>query len=243
MAQSRRYLIRQLLLTIAVGAVFRAPLLGDASLEQPEHRTIQFSVMRIGRGDFKNIAVAPRYCDASELSFSRGRRSPTFTYQGPNPITFIRTDAAGEPTPIAQANIPDTVQHALLFFRPKPEPVPDNSWAYSIEVMDDSVQAFPNNSLILFNATGQQLQGKVEAHIHALALGPSQPIRLPGNARARATMISIAINTRDGPKLAFQNTLQFPHNHRHILMLAPPPRTGSLQISAYIIQQAIDTAQ
>ena len=53
---------------------------------------------------------------------------------------------------------------------------------------------------------------------------------------------AFAISTKDGPKLVFENNLDYSEQYRVILMLAPPRRQSSIRIQAYSIPEFVEEA-
>lgn len=176
------------------------------------------------------------------MSFSQYRRSATVEYKGPTPLVFFRQAPNPDPTlpplriPVATwAIAPNSrVKEALLFFLPLAQPEADGS-LFRIYAMDDSYAAFPRETLMIFNATGARLFGAVVGKEMVFEAGATGPFELNRNTRA-----AFAVETRDGPKMVYENVLEFAGENRVIFMLRPPKRAGSLRIEAYNIIESLD---
>lgn len=214
--------------------------------DEPPTVEITIKTMAIGRGDFDGVLLqAEEDADPVALSFSRYRRSDPVEYKGTVPLVFFRQTPNPNPeeppvrTPVATYSMnPDNpVEDLLLFFLPLPEPDPATGFPFKVFGMDDSLAAFPRDSAIIFNATGALLYGRVNGDEQVFRAGASQAFPLGRDFDA-----AFAVETRDGPKLVFENVLQFSEDLRAIVMLRPPNRARSIRIVSYNIIERLDPA-
>ena len=220
--------------------------------------SVTLKTLSIGRGSFSGILVqAEEGEDPVPLTFSRYQRSAPIEYEGPAEIVFFRQSANPVPdqppvrTPVGVVSMDpaNPVEEALVIFLPlSPEeaggPVvsplgqglqPQYTPQFKLWVMDDSLEAFPRDSLMVFNATGARLFGSVIGQEMLIPAGATGPFDIGRNFRA-----AFAIETQDGPKLVFENVLEFSGEKRVIFMLRPPKRRGSLRIQAYAITENLE---
>ncbi len=231
--------------------IFYFPFLTAQPVDEPPTVETVFKTMSIGRGDFSGIKVQAKEDEQPvSLSFSQYQRSQPIEYEGPVPIVFFREKPNPDPAlppiriPVGSVNmnIKNPVKEALFLFLPVAQesdsllggdlPGPK----YKVYTLDDSLRAFPRDSLIVFNATGANLFGQVVGREMLVPDGATGPFDLSRNFTA-----AFAIQTRDGPKLVFENVLQFSGEQRVIFMLRPPKRRGSLRIQAFAIPESLDS--
>lgn len=212
--------------------------------------TISFSTLRVGKGSFEDIRYFSREAKISEpLDFRLVQRSGPYSYSGPREMVFVKElPAPNEGNPegvtyqtLARANIPKGWDEVLFFFEELDPDEADRNGGlpYKVHMMDDSLSAFPVGSLVVFNACGAKLVGQVGGERARFNEGPAKAIdfsKIEGGALTTA----FAVETADGPKLVFENRLEFSENYRVILMLAPPRRTGSIRIQVYNIPQFVE---
>lgn len=216
-----------------------------------ETRTsISFSTLRVGEGSFGDIRYFSSEAEISEpLDFRLVQRSGPYSYSGPREMVFVRevpAPNAGNPEgftyqPLARINIPKGWNEVLFFFEElEPDAAARNGGLpYKVHMMDDSLSAFPVGSIVVFNACGARLAGKVGDKRARFNEGPAEAIDF-SKAKNGALTTAFAVETADGPKLVFENRLEFSENYRVILMLAPPRRTGSIRIQVYNIPQFVE---
>lgn len=214
--------------------------------------SISFSTLQLGKGNFEDIRFFRGENKLSEpLDFRLVQRSGPYSYSGPREMVFVRevpapTEVDPEAVtyqPLARVNIPKGWDEVLFFFEELAPGDVDNEGKlpFKVHMMDDSFSAFPVGSLVIFNACGVSLAGKVGRERARFAPGPAEAINF-SNTRDGVLTAAFAVETADGPKLVFENRLEFSENYRIILMLAPPRRAGSIRIQVYNIPQFIEQA-
>ncbi len=213
--------------------------------EKEETPTVEISIktMAIGRGDFDGVLLqAEEDAEPTALTFSRYH---PIEYEGPVPLVFFRQSPNPDPeeppirTPVATfpLSLESPVEDLLLFFLPLPEPDPDTGFPFRVFGMDDSFAAFPRDSAIIFNATGAVLYGRVNRQEQVFRAGASEAFPIGRDFDA-----AFAVETRDGPKLVFENVIEFSEDLRAIIMLRPPHRARSIRIVSYNIIERLDPA-
>jgi len=244
--------IRKRHLTAAAALLLATPGASGAAEATPETgpARLDFATLKIGREEFEGIRYAPSPEAASEpLDFRLVQRSGPYPYRGPREIVFFRERPAATPeapdaverTPVARTTVPREWRRALFFFdRIEGEADRKNRLPYRVHAMDDSLEAFPRESVVAFNATGRTLHGRLGDRRLKLPPGPSEAI--PFGAADGGLPAGFAVKTPDGPRVVFEHRLDFSGAYRIILMLAPPRREQSIRISVYHIPQYIGRA-
>jgi len=237
---------------------------GSAQVDEAEAIptvSVTLKTLSIGRGNFSGILVqAEEGEDPVPLTFSRYVRGAPVEYEGPADIVFFRQQPNPVPdlppvrTPVGVVSMDpnNPVEEALVIFYPisaeeaggaRPAPIGQDLVAqytpqFKIWVMDDSLEAFPRDSLMVFNATGARLFGSVIGREMVIPAGATGPFGIGRNFTA-----AFAIETQDGPKLVYENVLEFSGEKRVIFMLRPPKRRGSLRIQAYAITENLENLE
>lgn len=232
-------------LRLLLATLFAAVPAGAQTGNPPDLIDVVFRVFRTGRGDFDDIRFLNPAGQSAILEFNVTIRSDDYRYRGNNPIVFFReeeVDGGGGPpavlrTPVATARIPEGVDEALIIFVANPRRTDDsNAPEFSAFVMDDSLQAFPPDSLVVFNATGAHLFGRVGGRDTRFPVGPSDPFDLNRFARGRYP-VAFAVQSEEGPRMVFEKELGYSLGNRVILLLQPPRIPGTFRIQARSIQQ------
>lgn len=224
----------------------------NAEGEAESRTSISFSTLLLGKDDFEDIRFFQGQNNISApLEFRLVQRCGPYTYSGPREMVFVReipapTDEEPEAVayePVARVNIPKGWDEVLFFFEELApgEVDKEGKLPFKVHMMDDSLSAFPAGSLVVFNACGVPMAGKVGKERARFAPGPAEAINF-SNTRDSVLTAAFAIETADGQKLVFENRLEFSENYRIILMLAPPRRAGSIRIQVYNIPQFIEQA-
>lgn len=212
-----------------------------ASSVDPEQTVeFNFSALSVGAGDFSNIYYMAPDESIVKIEMSRYRRSAVYSYRGPENMTFYSRsfDADGEPVlePVGTVDASKNYEQALIFFT-KPnnnlDPLP-----YTIFLANDDAESFPANTIRVFNGTGVRLFGRVNDIDRSFEFGISDAIPWPMQSESGRFRVGFAVETRDGPRIVFQNQLEYSVGNRVILMLEPPRRPGSIRIQAFSISES-----
>ncbi|MGE9295435.1 MAG: hypothetical protein ACQKBV_04020 [Puniceicoccales bacterium] len=232
--------MKNALTTLILLLMAHSVLAGDNAVSMV---SVDFSVLPVGQGDFDGVKVEAQPGVVSELKFRRVQRSSPIQYHGPNPIVFFREVPAPSPEDataiervlVARYEVPSGIDEALLFFRAAGEPVGSR---FSVQGMDDSLEAFPGDSMVAFNATGAPLIARIGEDDHRVRPGANAAVSFR-EFIDEGIPVGFAVETDDGPKLVFENHLDYAENYRVILMLAPPRRQGSMRLMVYSIPETL----
>ncbi|WPJ94072.1 hypothetical protein SH580_11565 [Coraliomargarita algicola] len=227
--------------------VFGASILH--SQQAPTTIEFEFRVFGVGSDSFKGLY----YFDGDthrELKFHKSSRSiDTYSYKGilnfalfiRNP-SYVPTNPNSEPyTQIAQAKIPTNIRESLLIIQAHP----NNNLAdqtdrkFELYFINDADSHFTRNSILIVNATGRDLIGRVGTTDSAFPRGISSPISYPDKEKSKTTRLAFALETEQGPRLVMSYDIQLSNNRRTVLVLLPPRDPKSTRISMRKLSQSI----
>lgn len=213
----------------------------------------------------------PQSTEPTELRFRAYNRSAWFSYEGSSPLVIFRlvpaTDGSLVRQPVASVSLPQTRGDFLFFFventanieqtadAPPPPPAPPqapgstppplpppNLPLYDILPMDDSLRAFPMDSVAFLNFTGARLLGIFGEKEITLETGLS-PIFSLREIESKDLFVGLVVRYADSYKKVLQNRWNFFPNNRTVVLLLPPERPGSFRIQAYRIGEFISPEQ
>lgn len=217
----------------------RYDLHGQERSEDAPTFNITFRTLALEKGDYTGIFIqADPEEEPTPVYFNRYRRSGSVTYKGTSPIIFFRIEETSDPeipfrkVPIARFKITEATptEDLLLLTRPNPVQKPNQPELF-ISGMDDSRDAFPQNTVIFMNLTSLELIGLVNEERADFPKGPSIPFSLTTTFKTSV----IFDDTKDFHFL-LDNSFSFEDDSRVILVLQPPKRKGSLRIRCrYIV--------
>lgn len=208
---------------------------------------IAFRVFSSGKGKWDDIRVEAGPGSVTSLAFRKNRRSSLIPYRGPNPIIFFREyPSLARETPevpvrkeVGRVIVPKGFRECLFFFVAIPATRgPDAVREFLVYVMDDSLESFPSDTMVVLNLTGATLVGRLGDESARFKLGPSVPYSLRKYSD-EGIPTTIGVETIEGPKLVFQGQLKYSRHNRVILLLEPPRRAGLFRIVAKRIIQLI----
>ncbi len=194
---------------------------------------IYFSVFPLASGNWQGIYFAPRGNPDDqkvELRFNPHERSVKYKYQGESPLVFFRTSTDSE------GNIQYHVVYTLnlepkkyenqfiLFFEPN-----NDGSSFTVSVMVDSEETFPDESLVFFNTMNITFRGVLGDQQLTLSPGLSKPISTTKFLDQPAPII-LAIEQDNDIHLVLRNQLRFSPERRTILILRKPANPNSLRI-------------
>ena len=179
------------------------------------------------------------------LKFRKNRRSAALEYRSANPIIFFREvlhpSVEGSPSiervPVAQIQVPNGLREALFFFVALPEKDRKGGREYLIYAMDDSLAAFPVDSMVICNLTGTELIGKIGETAATFQVGASRAYDF--GRYKKGLPVLFAVETKTGLRPVFMNRLKYSENKRVILLFEPPQKVGSLRVVAKRIVQFV----
>lgn len=157
----------------------------NLTAQDGQSKSATFTVYALGNSPaWKNLHyIGPRK-EPVKLVFRAGGRSAALTVEDTSrPLVFVReqVDPATQKKsylPVAESAWPGAkVQRALLVFAQQPGAGDDA--AVRVLAMDDGLAAFPLRTVRVFNASGQNLLGKVAAWEGAVPPGLSGPWPYP----------------------------------------------------------------
>lgn len=212
-------------------------------LDEEELLEFDFKVYAVDRNPIEGLHYDLEG-QAVPIEFKKKRRSDPYHYKGPKLVTFFKQDVneEGEPVrvPIASVAMTPGNREPLFFFLPVTKPN-ENGPKYSVSVIDDSTRAFPYGSVMIFNASGAELAGKVGDRQLMLPYGPTEPMPM---SRLRESRRDPWINfffaaevAEDEYELVFRNAILFRDDGRTILVLRPPRRPRSIKIYTYLLEE------
>ena len=209
-------------------------------------RSIEFWVYRVGSGNWSGIMFEHGDKEVDTLQLGKFMKGPIYAYQGPARLKFFREISA--PTidnphniariVIAQVVIPAGVGKGILIFTPSGVN-PDSNQEFQVYLIDADRNDFPENSLLVFNATGVLLAGKVGKDTKYFQAGPSEAFSL-SSFMDEGIPVAFLVETRAGPRFVFEKDLQYAENRRVILLLEPPRRRGSYKIQATNLIEVVE---
>lgn len=229
---SRRTLLG--LLTLLLSVV----LLNAQSASRAEEKSLRvnFSVFSLKRLSDIHYLLGDR-TGAAPLTFYSSDRSPIYTYEGLNPIVFYRetpapTDLdpnAVKRTKVGEISLPHPGGDYLFIFFPNSNTENEN---YRIYPMDDSTNALPYGSVRFFNASSQQLVGKLGKDRISLGPGPSKAYPLSGSNHS----LAFGFEHEGKYHMSYQSPFQLGSRSRGIFMVSPPFIKGSALLQTRLLR-------
>jgi len=209
-----------------------------------------FRVFGVGKDSYEGLFYFSRG-EYLPIAFHRTHRSiETYHYRGPKSLQIFVKNPDYNPTrpsthpylPIASVNIGDYSNEMLLIFSAAPDnrDVFTTGRRFRIFPLNDDTSYFSSNTIVVLNATGARLTGRVAQTRIDLPVGLSQPIPYQGiGNKEQGNLIAFAVETATGSKLVMSNEVSLSNNRRILLILEPPRRPGSMRISARKLTQSV----
>lgn len=233
--------------TLIATIVFGASILH--SQQAPTTIDFKFRVFGVGSDSFKGLYYFDGD-DYRELKFHKSSRSvDTYTYNGlmdfglfiKNP-SYVATNPSSKPyTQIANKKLPENISESLIIIQAHPNT--DSSAQierkFELYFIDDTKSHFTRNSILIVNATGRDLIGRVGKTDSTFPRGIAPPISYPDKARSKTTRLAFALETKQGPRLVMSYDIQLSNNRRTVLVLLPPRDPKSMRISMRKLSQSI----
>jgi hypothetical protein len=231
--------IRHIFLVLSIQA-FSLSVVGAQDDPVDNTVSIVFKTMSVGSGSYDDIYVQSSVdAEPTLLTFNRYNRSKLVTYKGTLPIVFFRLkpnpiqESPPIRIPVARFNMnPDKPIKDLLLFIFKNPKSGSNNAEFILYGMDDSKKAFPNNSIVIFNASGIKLHGVIHKEHAEFDLGASKPFKL-----SKSVYAAFAVKIEDSIRYVYENTLGFSEDTRVIIMVRPPARERSIRFECYQITE------
>ena len=191
-------------------------------------RSVRFAVF--SAQPIKDVAFSPRSNAAPlKLQFYPTARSPRYEYHGTMPLRFVDATSG---TVVAEANIPATIQDALLLFTPLEALAsqPSGSLRYQIAVLDDGAVRHAAGGLAIINLTGLSLSGTINKEKITLKAGlnPTLPI-------GRSAKVTLSTVFRNRTYQSYAGTVNLGAKERALLILFPPFYKGGLEVQSRLL--------
>ena len=214
-----------------------------ANLHAQETVSVNFRVFGAGLDDFQDLF----YFDGGEympLGFKKTSRSVnTYEYRGAPQITIFapnpahRTKPSETPAflPLASLRIDQSYPDSLLVFVADAKNLQKvkEKRSYKLFLLDDSPEAFQENTIYTINSTEIDLYGKIGTETAILSSNTSKNTDFSRFASNNKSLpIRLAFRTPEGPRLTMSNDVPLSLNRRVVLVLMNPRREGSTRISA-----------
>jgi len=229
---SRRTLLGLLTLLLCVAS------LNAQSVSRVEETPVRvnFSVFSLMRLSDIHYFLGDR-TGGAPLTFYSSDRSPVYTYEGLNPIVFYRETPAPtdldpnvvKRTKIGEISIPHPGGDYLFIFFPN---LNAENESYIIYPMDDSTNALPFGSVRFFNASSQQLVGKLDKDRISLGTGPSKAYPLSGSNHS----LTFGFKHEGKYHISYQSPFQLGPRSRGIFMVSPPFIKGSALLQTRLLR-------
>lgn len=210
-------------------------------------KSIEFWAYRVGNGNWSEIKFESGDGEVTTLRLGKYIKGPIHAYQGPSQLKFFREISAPTATnpqnltrrTIARVVIPSGLEEGILVFTAN-KVNPGRGREFQVYLIDAGPRDFPANSLLVFNATGVRLAGKVGRETLYFGAGPSRAFSL-SPFMAESIPVAFLVETRQGSRFVYEKNLQYEENRRVILLLEPPRRRGSYKIRATSLIEVLET--
>ncbi|MBT61856.1 MAG: hypothetical protein CML13_01420 [Puniceicoccaceae bacterium] len=223
---------------------------GFSQEKPPQIVDFHFKIFGIGKDNFQGLYY---FTDGSPvaLKFHKTYRSKNlYHYIGSEFfIIYVKNEQYNPKDPLSneyiaidQIQLGSPAKRSLLVFcaSEKNRDGIDTERKFNILAIDDSLDHFSRNTIIILNTTSATLTGKVAKTRLSLPTGASDPISYETSTGSKkGTPIVFALETDNGPKLVMSNDIKLPNDRRILMILEQPRRKGSLRLSARILSESI----
>ena len=237
---------RLLTALIALASLAYLPL---QAADNPPATSMNFRVFGVGNDAYEGLY----YFNGRlylPLTFHKVSRSvETYQYAGILDFgVFVKNSdyVASDPTSLPYIQIATTTlspqtDTGLLVFNAHPDNknADDVNRRFQIFLIDDSENYFARNSIIIVNATGANLFGRVGDEDLMLPSGASEPVSYPNSKSGKTTKMTFALQTEEGICLVMSNDIHISNNRRIVLILLPPKKPNSMRITTRKLSQSI----
>lgn len=210
---------------------------------------IEFKVFALGRDDFEGIYYLEdeKY---TSLKFNRHARSQeTYSYSGSRLLQIYTENPEYDPDvltsqryyKVAECYLREGVRRGLIVFYAaidnRKRAVEEQK--YELYLVNDSDEAFPQNTIKFLNTTGAYLFGKVGQQQVRLPTGASEPIRYDGFIKnGKSVNIVFAVENEGQAKLVMSNDIDFPPNRKILFILQPPKKKNSYRMHVRMLTES-----
>lgn len=220
--------------------LFTSPLV--LAIEDPGLVSTEFRVFPVATFNDAGIFYKPSPEEVMrEIRFRpRSRSLDSYTYQGPQPLTFFREgelDADGIMQYRAIGQVDVTAREMVIFFSPKQATENDSS-EFSLLGLDDGPNALPADHVTFLNFTNIPFACRFIDKNRVIQPGPNPSISVQEHL-AEDVFIGLAITNQESHRVVLKSRWQFHPNNRHYVLLLPPAREGSFRIRAFQISEFV----
>jgi|GEM_PF-1828881 len=222
---------------------------GLNSQQIPTTIDLDFRVFGVGNDNFEGLY----YFDGQAykaLDFHKVSRSTaTYAYKGVLNFGLYIKNSEYIPTNqnskqysrVASENVPININIGLWVIHANPQNNSPTQTKRKFELyfINDEKSHFVRNSILIVNATGRELMGRVGTTNISLPSGISKPISYPENPRGKITRLAFALQTEQGARLVMSNDIQLSNNRRIVIVLMPPSDPNSMRIGMRKLSQSI----
>lgn len=210
--------------------------------EAPPVIRLQFSVFEVNNLTPAGVRFEESSGRSRELGFNAKGRSRPYTYEGTPRLHFFRENSGPDGTvvrePLSHIDLPlvPPSRVLILFMRHR-----NGTW--TTLWMDDTPEAFPSDTLKVFNATGTTLFSGVGEERFTLPVGVSSAIAFPRRGR-NGLPVGFAVQLgEDELHLVYAHNLEPIPGHRTLLVVTPPRRASSLRVRTWAIDERIEGSE
>lgn len=208
---------------------------------RPETVSVTFRIYGVGQDHFEGLFFFDGDTYQTLELNKTSRSTNAYEYRGPPRLSIHAENPnyrLGEPSELRYvelATIPldQSYEEALLILVANTDnrEGPGDERRYQTFLIDDSISAFGRNAIMILNATGADLYGKVADSTLLLPRGESEKIDYTGLVnQGKRVPVAFALNTKNGPRMVMANEIPLPSNRRVVAVLLPPERKNSLRI-------------
>lgn len=220
------------------------------ALNAQDERTtsFEFRVFGIGKDSYEGLY----YFDGTNfaaLQFHRTHRSAVrYSFNGTssfgiyvrNPNFYPDDPAAPEFIRVADSTPSPTKDQLIVFSaNANNREVSVTNRRFTLFHIDDSLENFGRNTILLLNATGANLFGRIGGESLNLPVGTSSPIAFESTSGKSTIRIAFALATQDGTRLVMSNDIAISNNRRSLIILEPPRRQNSYRVAVRVLSESV----
>lgn len=229
-------------------------LVGSASAQLPQTVDVEiaFRVFPVGEAEWKGLMFKSKELGRyKELVFEHFSRSlETYAYKGPQTFVLYRqngVDEKGQPVyqPVADVQLPVGMKKPMLVFSANPEykrrGPSEGTWVseFNIIAVDDSAKGFPIDTIIFLNFTGVPMAGVLGKKEIFLNTGVTGPMEI-SKYFEKGVQLGLVVKYQDNLLPVHNNTWHFDPGRRHIILILPPKKAGSLRVRLYRLTEYVN---
>lgn len=218
----------------------------------------EFSVLAIGDSQWAGISILSPGGDPVLLDLSPHRRSKTQQATG-STLVFIRQRIDPEtglplpppkspaaetkpPVPVARVTLPAGMSNTVLMFMPRAKPG-DDGIEFDVVPIDDSLEAFPSDTLRVLNLTPVPLQAHLGDKQIEIKPGLSPALSLLEVRKPDATVVPFALSVSQvgaKPRPLYRGAIEARPNSRTLVTVHPPGTPDSRKMRVSVVLQTVE---